>query len=71
MFLLKINVSDTLTLEGIRAKKFGRSSDFLPFRSLPDAMASVAIDVSEKLNGGSQQQDCSGFTPDSLLIPCF
>lgn len=27
------------------------------------------MDVSEKLNGGSQQQDCSGFTPDSLLIP--
>lgn len=53
------------------AKNSGRSSDFLPFQSLPNVTTSVAMDVSEKLNGGSQQQDCSGFTPDSLLIPCL
>lgn len=45
--------------------------------SLPDAFPTLTIDTwsvvkvnIKKLNGVSQQRDCSGFAPDSLLI-CF
>lgn len=38
------------------------------FEAFPISWISVAKEVSKKLNGGSQQQDCSGFSPDSLLI---
>ena len=43
--------------------------------SLPDAFPTLTIDTwsvvkvnIKKLNGVSQQRDCPGFTPDSLLI---
>ena len=43
--------------------------------SLPDAFPTLTIDTwsvvkvnIKKLNGVSQQRDCQGFTPDSLLI---
>ena len=43
--------------------------------SLPDAFPTLTIDTwsvvkvnIKKLNGVSQQRDCPGFTPDSLVI---
>lgn len=49
---------------------YGRSSDFLlNFKDLPEkANLFSGKEHSRNIIGGSQQRDCPGFAPDSLLI---
>ena len=50
------------------SNRLGRSSDLLPFRSLPDPERISGRDVRNE-RGASQQRDCPGFAPDSLFTP--
>ena len=50
------------------SNRSGRSSDSLPHRSLPNPFAGPVAGLSARAED-SQQRDCSGFSPDSLLIP--
>ncbi len=50
------------------SNRIGRSSDLLPFRSLPDPRGGSVAEITERC-GVSQQRDCPGFAPGSLFTP--